>query len=91
MVAHARKLPGRRYGLVEREHAARRLPGETGAPCEGVIGNRAVAQGDYVSRGERLLAVAPVEGVYGGVKLWETPLVRLKKTAPVEISCKRPA
>lgn len=70
-----------------RDRAARDLDATViRAPFDGVIGNRAVAQGDYVSPGERLLAVVPLDGVYVDANFKETQLARLRKGAPVEIS-----
>lgn len=44
------------------------------APFDGVIGNKSVQVGDYVSPGKRLLALVPLQGVYVDANFKETQL-----------------
>ena len=44
------------------------------APFDGVVGNKAVQQGDFVSPGKRLLALVPLEGIYVDANFKETQL-----------------
>lgn len=44
------------------------------APFDGIIGNKAVQQGDFVSPGKRLLALVPIQGVYVDANFKETQL-----------------
>ena len=44
------------------------------APFEGVVGNRSVQAGDYVTPGKRLLAVIPLDRVYVDANFKETQL-----------------
>jgi membrane fusion protein (multidrug efflux system) len=57
------------------------------APFGGVIGNRSVQAGDYVTPGKRLAAVVPLDKVYVDANLKETQLgpVAVGQTANVEV------
>ena len=44
------------------------------APFAGLVGNKAVQQGDFVSPGKRLLALVPLEGAYVDANFKETQL-----------------
>lgn len=44
------------------------------APFDGVVGNKAVQQGDYVAPGKRLLALVPLDGIYVDANFKETQL-----------------
>jgi membrane fusion protein (multidrug efflux system) len=57
------------------------------APFDGVIGNRSVQVGDYVTPGKRLTAVVPLDKVYVDANLKETQLapVVVGQTANVEV------
>jgi len=48
------------------------------APFTGVIGNKAVQQGDFVSPGKRLLALVPVDRVYVDANFKETQLAAIQ-------------
>ncbi len=48
------------------------------APFDGVIGNRSVQVGDYVTAGKRLLAVVPLDKVYVDANVKETQLAGIK-------------
>ncbi|MBM7851250.1 membrane fusion protein (multidrug efflux system) [Methylopila capsulata] len=47
------------------------------APFDGVVGNKGVQTGDYVTPGKRLLAVVPLDRVYVDANFKETQLVDL--------------
>lgn len=47
------------------------------APFDGVIGNKSVQVGDYVTAGKRLAAVVPLDKVYVDANLKETQLARI--------------
>lgn len=69
-----------------RDRARRDLDGATlRAPFDGVVGNLAVAVGDYVTPGKRLLAVVPLNDVYIDANFKETQIVSLKPGTPVQI------
>ncbi|QIE55163.1 HlyD family secretion protein [Pikeienuella piscinae] len=71
---------------AEREQAARDLEAATiRAPFDGVVGNLAVAPGDYVQPGARLLAVIPLSEVYIDANFKETQITDLRIGAPVEV------
>jgi membrane fusion protein (multidrug efflux system) len=57
------------------------------APFDGIIGNRSVQVGDYVTPGKRLAAVVPLDKVYVDANLKETQLgpVAVGQTASVEV------
>jgi membrane fusion protein (multidrug efflux system) len=57
------------------------------APFDGVVGNRAVQVGDYVTPGKRLAAVVPLDKVYVDANLKETQLGSIVpgETASVEV------
>jgi membrane fusion protein (multidrug efflux system) len=59
---------------------------EIRAPIDGVIGNRAMQQGDYVQTGQRLAALVPLDGVYIDANFKETQLARLQPGQKVKIS-----
>lgn len=48
------------------------------APFNGVVGNRGVQVGDYVTPGKRLLAVVPLDKVYVDANVKETQLAGIK-------------
>ncbi|MBS0244487.1 MAG: HlyD family secretion protein [Proteobacteria bacterium] len=48
------------------------------APVDGVMGNRSVQVGDYVTAGKRLAALIPVDQVYVDANFKETQLARIK-------------
>ncbi len=56
------------------------------APFDGVIGNRAVQSGQYVSPGQRLLALVPLSNVYVDANYKETQLAGIKVGAPASIA-----
>jgi membrane fusion protein (multidrug efflux system) len=56
------------------------------APFDGVIGNRNVQAGQYVSPGQRLLALVPLSEVYVDANYKETQLAGIHVGAPAEIS-----
>ena len=58
------------------------------APFNGVIGNKSVQVGDYVTPGKRLAAVVPLDKVYVDANLKETqlgPIVHPGETADVRV------
>jgi membrane fusion protein (multidrug efflux system) len=57
------------------------------APFDGVVGNRSVQIGDYVTPGKRLLAIVPLDHVYVDANLKETQLADIKagETADVRV------
>lgn len=55
------------------------------APFDGVVGNLAVAAGDFVQPGKRLLAVVPLDRIYIDANFKETQLTHLTTGAPVDI------
>ena len=55
------------------------------APFDGVIGNRSVQVGDYVTAGKRLLAVVPLDKVYVDANVKETQLAGMKIGDAVEL------
>ena len=56
------------------------------APFDGVIGNRAVQSGQYVSPGQRLLALVPLSNVYVDANYKETQLSDIRVGATAEIA-----
>jgi len=56
------------------------------APFAGVIGNKAVATGDYVTPGKRLLAVVPLDRIYVDANFKETELAGLEPGAKATLS-----
>lgn len=56
------------------------------APFDGVIGNRAVQSGQYVSPGQRLLALVPLSNVYVDANYKETQLSDIRVGAKAEIA-----
>jgi membrane fusion protein (multidrug efflux system) len=56
------------------------------APFDGVIGNRNVQAGQFVSPGQRLLALVPLSQVYVDANYKETQLADIHVGAPAEIS-----
>ncbi|WP_368905053.1 HlyD family secretion protein [Taklimakanibacter lacteus] len=56
------------------------------APFDGVIGNRAVQSGQYVSPGQRLLALVPLSNVYVDANYKETQLSDIQVGATAEIA-----
>ncbi|HVI29539.1 HlyD family secretion protein [Hansschlegelia sp.] len=56
------------------------------APFDGVIGNKAVQVGDYVTPGKRLMAVVPLDRVYVDANFKETQLAEVKPGAKVRLS-----
>lgn len=55
------------------------------ASFDGVIGNKSVQVGDFVSPGKRLLALVPVEGVYVDANFKETQLANIKLGQKVKL------
>jgi membrane fusion protein (multidrug efflux system) len=57
------------------------------APFAGVVGNRSVQVGDYVTAGKRLLAIVPLDQVYVDANVKETQLAGIKPgdTADVRV------
>ncbi|WP_119270056.1 HlyD family secretion protein [Taklimakanibacter deserti] len=56
------------------------------APFDGVIGNRNVQAGQFVSPGQRLLALVPLSQIYVDANYKETQLADIHVGAPAEIS-----
>ena len=56
------------------------------APIDGVFGNRAVQTGDYVTPGQRLASLVPLDDVYIDANFKETQLGGLKPGQKVDIS-----
>ena len=56
------------------------------APFDGVIGNRAVEPGEYVSAGQRLLALVPLSKVYIDANFKETQLAGIRPGAVAHVS-----
>ncbi len=56
------------------------------APFDGVIGNRGVQVGDYVTPGKRLLAIVPLDKVYVDANVKETQLAGIKAGETAELS-----
>ncbi|MBA2125169.1 hemolysin D [Hyphomicrobium methylovorum] len=56
------------------------------APFNGVIGNKNVQVGDYVTPGKRLAAVVPLDKVYVDANLKETQLATVKAGQEAEVS-----
>jgi len=88
-VAQSQKIEAERT-LAElnstRDAAQRDLDATTiRAPFDGVVGNRAVAEGDYVTPGKRLLAVVPLDDVYVNANFKETQIAELKPGTAVHI------
>jgi membrane fusion protein, multidrug efflux system len=55
------------------------------APVDGVIGNRAVRDGQYIRPGQMLMAVVPLGRVWIDANFKETQLTRMKQGQAVEI------
>jgi len=55
------------------------------APFDGVIGNKSVQVGDYVTAGKRLAAVVPLDKVYVDANLKETQLARVTAGEKVKL------
>lgn len=56
------------------------------APLDGVVGNRSVQVGDYVTAGKRLAAIVPLDKVYIDANVKETQLAGIKAGDVAEIS-----
>lgn len=56
------------------------------APFDGVVGNRSVQVGDYVTSGKRLAAIVPLDKVYVDANVKETQLAGIKAGDVAEIS-----
>lgn len=56
------------------------------APTDGVVGNRAVREGQYVRPGQQLLAVVPLADVWIDANFKETQIGRMKPGNRVEIA-----
>ncbi len=56
------------------------------APADGVIGNRAIRQGQLVRPGAQLLALVPLDHVWVEANFKETQLVRMKAGQKVEVT-----
>ena len=55
------------------------------APIDGVVGNRGVRVGQYVSPGTQLMAIVPLDQVYIVANFKETQLGRMQPGQPVDI------
>lgn len=55
------------------------------APFDGVVGNRSVQVGDYVTAGKRLAAIVPLDKVYIDANVKETQLAGIKAGETVEV------
>jgi membrane fusion protein (multidrug efflux system) len=55
------------------------------APFDGIVGNRAVDPGEYVSAGQRLLALVPAADLYIDANFKETQLERIRPGATATI------
>jgi membrane fusion protein (multidrug efflux system) len=55
------------------------------APFNGIVGNRSVQVGDYVTPGKRLLAVVPLDQVYVDANVKETQLADIKAGETAEV------
>ena len=55
------------------------------APLDGVIGNKSVQVGDYVTPGKRLAAVVPLDKIYVDANFKETQLARIEAGEPVSV------
>jgi membrane fusion protein (multidrug efflux system) len=58
---------------------------EVKAPVDGIFSNRLVNTGDFISAGQRLANVVPLDAVYIDANFKETQLRRLKPGQPVSI------
>ncbi|UZE48546.1 HlyD family secretion protein [Rhodopseudomonas sp. P2A-2r] len=58
---------------------------EVKAPVDGIFSNRLVNTGDFISAGQRLANVVPLDAVYIDANFKETQLRRLKPGQPVRI------
>ncbi len=56
------------------------------APFDGVVGNRAVETGEFVSAGQRLLALVPLSDVYIDANFKETQLVGIRPGAVAHVT-----
>lgn len=56
------------------------------APFDGVVGNRSVQVGDYVTAGKRLAAIVPLDKVFVDANVKETQLAGIKAGDVAEIS-----
>lgn len=56
------------------------------APFDGVVGNRNVQVGDYVTAGKRLAAIVPLDKVYIDANVKETQLADIKPGETVDVS-----
>ncbi|MGD9847238.1 MAG: HlyD family secretion protein [Hyphomicrobium sp.] len=56
------------------------------APFDGVVGNKSVQVGDYVTPGKRLAAVVPLDKVYVDANVKETQLAGIKEGDVAEVS-----
>ncbi|MCX5512479.1 hemolysin D [Kaistia algarum] len=56
------------------------------APFDGIVGNRAVDPGEYVSAGQRLLALVPIADLYIDANFKETQLARIRPGATATIT-----
>ncbi|QZO02390.1 HlyD family secretion protein [Chenggangzhangella methanolivorans] len=56
------------------------------APFDGVVGNKAVQEGDYVTPGKRVMAVVPLDRVYVDANFKETQLGEIEPGSKVRLS-----
>lgn len=56
------------------------------APFDGVVGNKAVQEGDYVTPGKRVMAVVPLDRVYVDANFKETQLGEIAPGSKVRLS-----
>lgn len=56
------------------------------APFDGVVGNKAVQAGDYVTPGKRVMAIVPLDRVYVDANFKETQLAGIEPGAKVRLA-----
>jgi membrane fusion protein (multidrug efflux system) len=56
------------------------------APFDGVVGNKAVQEGDYVTPGKRVMAIVPLDRVYVDANFKETQLAEIEPGAKVRLA-----
>jgi membrane fusion protein (multidrug efflux system) len=75
-----------RTSELQRDKAARDLSFTIlRAPYEGIVGNRAVQEGDLVSPGQRLMAIVPVRQLYIDANFKETQIQHLVPGSKVKV------
>src|SRR6202034_2692044 len=58
---------------------------EIWAPIEGIVANRAIRTGEYVSAGTRILSIVPTSDLWIEANFRETQIGRMKVADPVSI------